>query len=78
MTTNTIHPGSAFCPNYVPQADWSDCMVLSHGLTRRQSASKERDKQIAKGNTGTMFGISKESDEQIARTGRIRKSSALG
>lgn len=78
MSANTVTPGSAFCPNYQPVADWSDCRVLSNGLTRRQTATKEREKQLALGNTGTMYGISKLSDEQIARTGRVRKPSALG
>lgn len=78
MSANTITPGSAFCPTYQPVADWSDCCALRSGLTRRQTATKEREKQLAMGHTGTLFGISKQSDEQIARTGCIRKSSAIG
>lgn len=70
---NTITPGSAFDPAFRSQVDFSD-----ESRRKQHIASEARAKQLAKGNTGTIFGLSAKSDAQIAKTARIRKSSALG
>lgn len=70
----TITPGSAFSPDYQPQLDLSD---VAHSQRLSRKASAVRDQQIARGNTGTFFGLSKLSDEQIAKSGRVRKPSAM-
>jgi hypothetical protein len=73
-----ITPGSAFDPNFKGSIDWSEFGPMKNGLTKRQTATKQREEQVARGNTGTIHGLSPRSDAQIAATGRIRKSSALG
>lgn len=75
---NVIHPESAFGPDFKFSIDWSEFGVMKNGLTKRQTATKQREAQQALGRNGTIFGLSQKSDEEIARTGRIRKSTQLG
>jgi len=70
-----IQAGSAFDPSFKSAVDWSD---LSHAQEKRQSATKQREAQQALGRHGTIHGLSPRSDEQIAKIGRMRKSSKLG
>jgi hypothetical protein len=73
-----IVPGSAFDPAFKSDIDWREFGPMKSGLTKRQSATKQREAQQALGRHGTIHGLSPKSDEQIAKIGRMRKSSALG
>lgn len=72
-----IKAGSAFATDYEPVADWSDFKLLSNGKTRREISAAEREKQVAKGNTGTIAGLSARSDGEIFKQALIRKNSRV-
>lgn len=72
-----ITPGSAFCRTYTPVADWSFAEMFKTGKTKRETAADTREGQLAKGVTGTIYGLSPKTDSEIARTARLRKPSQI-
>lgn len=69
-----IHPNSPFGNAFASL----DCSDLRTDLLKSQQATKRREAQLAKGNTGTIHGLSSKSDAEIAKRGRMLKSSGLG
>lgn len=72
---NVIHPESAFGAAFKGSIDLSE---FATDRRKREQAVKNREAQQAKGNNGTIWGLSPKSDEEIARNARIRKCSQLG
>lgn len=62
----SITPGSAFAADYKPKADWTDCGPRRDGMTAKEAATHHRGVRKKNGETGTLFGLSKTSDEAIA------------
>jgi len=74
-TANVIHPESAFGADFKSQIDLKE---FATDRRKREQAVRIREAQQAKGNHGTIYGLSQKSDEEIAYRGRLLKSSALG
>lgn len=63
----SITPGSAFAPDYQPKADWTDCGPRKDGMTHKEAAAFHRAKRQEQGETGTICGLSRSSDEAITK-----------
>lgn len=75
MKRNPIHPEGAFGANFKSSIDWSE---FTNERIKRQLAREQREARQARGDNGTIFGLSAKSDEEIAKRGRISKTSQLG